>query len=540
MENVMIFGHKNPDTDSVTSAVALAYLKNQMQYQATPCILGDLTKETEFVLNYFGVEPPRKIDNVKIQVKDLLYDRIMALKPSNSILTAYKHMNDHKIRTLPIIDTEGYLIGIVTMKDIAISAIHGDLHTLSTTFNNIKNDLKADTLNYAHADVNGKIKITAFHDSTIIKNDIFNHQSVVITGDRYDIIEYAIQKKVQLIIITGGKDIPEMLIEKAAVSGINMIKTPFDTYYTSKLINQTNFVSSIMQRERLVRFKDNEYLDNCREIIQTSKHSKFPVTDEKGRYLGILGRTHFLNPSKKNVILVDHNEYAQSAEGLSEANVLEIIDHHKIGDISTSLPISFRNMPVGSTNTIIYQLFKEEGIEIPHHIAGLMMSGIISDTLYLKSPTTTVFDEMAVEKLSALTGIKAEEFALDMFKSGTSLAGQTVEDILFNDFKEFMLEGCKIAISQVFTLNFEEILNNRDPYLDFIQTIHHDRDHFLTLMVVTDIINEGSYMLFESKNEGLMSLAFEKAVSQGTFIENCVSRKKQIIPKLINALIILK
>ncbi len=539
-ENVMIFGHKNPDTDSVTSAIALSYLKNQTQYHALPCVLGDLSKESEFVLDYFNVDYPHRIDDVKIQLKDLLYDRIMALEPSNSILTATKHMNDNKIRTLPIVDSEGYLIGIVTMKDIAMSAIHGDLHSLNTTFSNIKSDLKAETLNYAHSDVNGRISITAFHDNSIIEEDIFGQNTVVITGDRFDIIDYAIQRKVQLIIVTGNKKIPELLIEKAAVTGVNMLKTPYDTYYTSKLINQTNFVSSIMKRERLVRFKENEYLENCREIIQTSKHSKFPLIDEKGRYLGIIGRTHFLNPAKKNVILVDHNEYAQSADGLSEANVLEIIDHHKIGDISTSLPILFRNMPVGSTNTIIYQLFKEEQIEIPKEIAGLMMSGIISDTLFLKSPTTTVFDEMAVGKLAEITDIKADTFALEMFRKGTSLAGKSVSDVFFNDFKEFMLEGCKIAISQVFTLNFQEILDSQSVYLEAIKKVHYDKDHYLTLMVVTDIIEEGSYMLFESKNDSIMSLAFEKSVEQGTFINNCVSRKKQIIPKLINALNILK
>ncbi|MBF4691861.1 putative manganese-dependent inorganic diphosphatase [Fusibacter ferrireducens] len=539
-EKVMIFGHRNPDTDSVTSAIALSYLKNKTQYEALPCVLGDLSKESEFVLDYFNMTYPHRIDNVKIQLKDLLYDRIMALEPSNSILAATKHMNDNKIRTLPIVDSDGYLIGIVTMKDIAMSAIHGDLHALNTTFSNIKSDLKAETLNYAHSDVNGKISITAFHDSSIIEEDIFDMNTVVITGDRFDIIDYAIQRKVQLIVVTGNKKIPELLIEKAAVTGVNMIKTPYDTYYTSKLINQTNFVSSIMKRDRLVRFKENEYLENCREIIQTSKHSKFPLVDEKGRYLGIIGRTHFLNPTKKNVILVDHNEYAQSAEGLSEANVIEIIDHHKIGDISTSLPIAFRNMPVGSTNTIIYQLFKEEQVEIPKDIAGLMMSGIISDTLFLKSPTTTVFDEMAVEKLTEITGIKTDTFALEMFKKGTSLVGKSVSDVFFNDFKEFMLEGCKIAISQVFTLNFQEILDNQLVYFETIKKVNHDRDHYLTLMVVTDIIKEGSYMLFESKNDSIMSLAFEKTVEQGTFIENCVSRKKQIIPKLIHALGILK
>ena len=262
--------------------------------------------------------------------------------------------------------------------------------------------------------------------------------------------------------------------------------------------------------------------------------------DERGKYLGILGRTHFLNPNKKNVILVDHNEYSQSADGIQEANVMEIIDHHKIGDISTNLPISFRNMPVGSTNTIIFQLYKEAQIEIPREIAGIMLSGIISDTLYLKSPTTTQYDEVAVEKLSEIACINVDEFALEMFKKGTSLVDKSVEDVFFSDFKEFMIEGFKIAISQVFTLNFEEILDNKSEYIKTIKSVNSDKDHYLTLMVETDIINEGSYLLYEAKNEAIISVAFEKSIEQGAFIENCVSRKKQIIPKLINAINILK
>lgn len=262
--------------------------------------------------------------------------------------------------------------------------------------------------------------------------------------------------------------------------------------------------------------------------------------DEQGRYIGIIGRTHFLNPTKKNVILVDHNEYSQSADGLVEANVLEIIDHHKIGDINTSLPISFRNMPVGSTNTIIFQLFKEEKVEIPKEIAGLMLSGIVSDTLFLKSPTTTYFDEHAVSVLKEIADIDLPKYALEMFKNGTSLEGRTVSEIFFNDFKEFVIEGYKLGVSQVFTLNFEEIIENKEKYLKLIQDVHDDKDHFLTLMLVTDIIKEGSYTLFECKHERLLSMAFEKNVEQGTFIENVVSRKKQIIPMLIGAINMIK
>lgn len=539
-DKTLVFGHKNPDTDSVTSAIALSYLKNQCGNLTEPCVLGEIAKEAEFVLGFFNIQKPRMIDNVKIQLKDLDFDRILPLEPSNSILKAYNHMNAYKIRTLPIVGPDGYLIGIITMKDIAMNAINGDYHAIHTTFNNIKQDLNADILNYGHSDINGHIVITAFHETTIIKQHRIEPDSIVITGDRFDIIEHAILTKVQLIIVTGDLEIPEVLIEKAKVSGVNLIRTSYDTYSTSKLITQTNFVSTIMNTSRIMKFRVDEYLENCREIIQTSKHSKFPVVDEQGRYIGIIGRTHFLNPTKKNVILVDHNEYSQSADGLVEANVLEIIDHHKIGDINTSLPISFRNMPVGSTNTIIFQLFKEEKVEIPKEIAGLMLSGIVSDTLFLKSPTTTYFDEHAVSVLKEIADIDLPKYALEMFKNGTSLEGRTVSEIFFNDFKEFVIEGYKLGVSQVFTLNFEEIIENKEKYLKLIQDVHDDKDHFLTLMLVTDIIKEGSYTLFECKHERLLSMAFEKNVEQGTFIENVVSRKKQIIPMLIGAINMIK
>lgn len=539
-DTTLVFGHKNPDTDSVTSAIALAYLRSSQGMPSTPHVLGDLPKETSFVLDYFKVQAPSKINNVKIQMKDLNYDAIEPLKPDHSILMAYNHMNKNRIRTLPITDDDDKLIGILTMKDIAMNAINGDIHTLNTTFENLKKDLNAEVLTFANPMVKGNIVITAFHKSTIIENNIFNRKSVVITGDRYEVIDYAIKSKVQLIIITGGQQIPQLLKERAAVSRVNIIVTPFDTYDTSKIINQTNFISTIMKTKRLIKFKADDYMDQAKEIIQTSKHSKFPIVDEEGKFLGIIGRTHLLNPSKKKVILVDHNEYGQSAEGLNQAEILEIVDHHKLGDIATALPISFRNMPVGSTNTIVYDLYKENNLEIPLPIAGLMMAGIISDTLYLKSPTTTPQDIKAVAELSSLLKISTSEFAMEMFKNGTSLEGKTPFEVIHNDFKIFLVDGYTIGISQVFTLNHEEVLKDQSIYLDELNKIHKKKDYFITLMLITDIINEGSYILYSTEHEGMLSHAFGIDVTQGVFVNNCVSRKKQVIPKLIDAINALK
>lgn len=536
----MVFGHKNPDTDSVTSAIALAHLR-KMQGQSTKAfVLGDIPKEAQYVLNYFNVSHPEKIDNVKIQMSDIDYDKVEPLKPEHSILTAYHHMNQYKIRTLPIVDDFNKLTGIITMKDIAMNTINGDSRTLNTTFENLKKDLNAYVMNYSNPMVKGTVVITAFHKDTIIDNDIFNEKSVVITGDRFEIIDYAIRKKVQLIIITGGQNIPQVLKDRAAVSRVNILITPYDTYDTAKIINQTNFISTIMKSKRLLKFKESAYMDHCKEIVQTSKHSKFPIVDDEGKYLGIIGRTHFLNPSKKRVILVDHNEYGQSAEGLSQADVLEIVDHHKLGDICTSMPIAFRNVPVGSTNTIIYMLYHEARVEIPTHIAGLMMAGIISDTLYLKSPTTTDHDIKAVQELSAKIDILPEKFAMDMFKNGTSLDGKTAHEIFYNDYKMFSVDGYTLGISQVFTLNHEEILNEKEKYIPLIEEIHNKKEHFITLMLVTDIIKEGSYMLYATEHEPVLAQAFGISIEQGVFIENCVSRKKQIIPKVIDAINVMK
>ncbi|MDK2866053.1 MAG: manganese-dependent inorganic pyrophosphatase [Clostridiales bacterium] len=539
-EKVMIFGHRNPDTDSVTSAIALAYLKSAQGMDATPYVLGEISKETAFVLNRFNVTAPDYLDNVKIQLKDLNLDRVDPLTPDESILTAYNHMNSHRIRTLPVVDDSHKLLGIMTMKDIAMNTINGDFYKLDTSFENVQRNLNGTVLNYGHPQINGHILITAFHDTTIIREDIFDKHSVIITGDRYDVIDYAIASKAQLIIITGDMKVPDKLVEKAAVTGVNMISTPFDTYYTSRIISQTNTLGSIMEHQKLIRFKEDEYLENVKELIQTSKHSKFPVVDSDGKYVGIISRRHLLNPGKKNVIVVDHNEHGQSAEGLHEANVIEVIDHHKIGDISTHLPIAFRNLPVGSTNTIIYQMFLEQQTAIPESIAGLMLSGIISDTLLLKSPTTTPLDETAVADLSKIVDVNPQQFAMEMFKTGTSVKGKTTKEVFFNDFKEFVQDGYKLGVSQVFTLDVEEIFEQKDAYLALISETHHHRDHYATLMVITDIINEGSYMLYESKHENLMALTFSKPVEQGTYIEDCVSRKKQIIPKLIDAIQMIK
>ncbi|NTW71902.1 MAG: putative manganese-dependent inorganic diphosphatase [Eubacteriaceae bacterium] len=530
MNEIMIFGHKNPDTDSVTAAIVMSNLKNSLGYYTKPYVLGEIRKESKFVLDYFGVKVPERLKDVKIQMKDLNYDKVKPFSHGNSIHDAYIYMGANRIRTLPVVDTQGALTGIVTMKDIAMSLIKSDQRNIETTYDNILRGIEGSEIVRSDEYISGDIIVTAFHLDTIEEMELFTKNSIVIVGDRFDIIKYAISSGVKMIIVTGRYELTEEILGLAKDSNVNIIGTKFDTYHTTKAFYLTNFVTGIMIKNNILTFKEEDYLDECRELIRDSEHSKFPLVDAMGKYLGIVGRSHVISPSRKKVILVDHNEYAQSAEGISDAEILEVVDHHKIGDISTTLPISFRNQPVGSTNTILFQIYRENQITIERHIAGLMLSGITSDTLLLKSPTTTEFDRRAVEELVKITGIDLNSYAMEMFKKGTDISGKSVEDIFFTDYKEFVMEDMRIGMSQLFTLNIEAISENIEEYLTYINQHSKNRNQYLTLFIVTDIIKQGSYIFYNESADKTINPIFGMEMVQGRFIENWVSRKKQIIP----------
>jgi len=536
--SILVFGHKSPDTDSVASAIALSYLKNQIGLNTTPCVLGSISKESQYVLDYFQLPAPKYISDVKVQVKDLQYDFANGISPKKSILSTYNLMEDNALETVGVVDENNKLLGIISMKNIAMGLIHGDFYHLETSLENIVQDLKGQVLSGDKEFFDGRVSIVAYYFKTI--KDHLGEDDIVIVGDRYDIIECAIMSKVQLIIITGGNKIPQKYIDLAIANNITMILVPKDTYYISKVINLCNYTSSIMRTTNIVKFNEIEYLDEVKDELSQSHFRNYPVIDNEDKFLGFINRKHIMNPTTKKVILVDHNEYGQSAEGLEEAEILEIIDHHKIGDISTSMPINFRNNNVGSTCTIIYSMYKENGVEVPFEIAGALLSGILSDTLLFKSPTTTDIDRKAVEELNMILELNIDDYAMDMFKFGTSLEGQSIEEIFYKDFKEFQLSTCKTGISQVFTLDIDDVFNRKDLFINYIKKIHKRMNYDITLLLITDILNEGSYILYQSKHNSLVPSAFNVADEQGIFTEGVVSRKKQVIPKLLNAIQLLK
>lgn len=537
MKYNLIFGHKTPDTDSVCAAITLAKLKNNLNEASKPYILGSVNKETEFVLNYFNVDVPEILDNVKIQIKDLDYDRVKPFNKYQSVHFAYFNMNENKLRTLPIVDDKGFLSGIITMKDIAMSLINTDQQHLCTSYNNIIETLIGKSLLKFDEIIDGDIIVAAFEEKTLRKSTIVNKNSIVIVGDRHDVLKYATEIGVKLIIVTGDMEVNPELIKLAEENKVNIISTPYQTYYTAKNISLSKYVKDIMKDKDIMMFTDDDYLNDCKEDVEQSRHSKFPIISKDNKYLGLLSRNHLINPQRKKVILVDHNEMNQSAEGLDEAEILEVIDHHKIGDIKTSIPIIFRNMPVGSSNTIIYHMYKENGVEINKEIAGLMLSGIISDTLLFKSPTTTEKDRKAVEELLKIVDMDLHKYAMEMFKAGTSLEGYSIEEILFQDFKKFNLVYKNVGISQVFTLDINQVMNRKEEFIELIDHITIDKDYYLIIMAVTDIVNEGSYIFYTSSKERLVKGIFEEEDAfQGIYVDKCVSRKKQIVPKVINAL----
>lgn len=536
--SIYVFGHKNPDTDSVASAIAFSYLKNRLGYDTIPCILGDINKETSYVLNYFQLPIPHFLKDVKIQVKDLQYSFDEGISGDTSILSVYQLMEKKNLQTIAIVDQENKLLGIVSMKDIAMGLIKGNYYHLKTSLNNLIHDLQGEVLSLHRSDFDGHLSVAAYYYKTMAGS--LTEKDIIIVGDTYSVIEEAIQSRVQLIIIAGGMPIPQKYIDMAKTKGVTMLSVPMDTYYVSKVINQCNDVSTIMRSKNIICFYENDYLEDIKEEMIHTHFRNYPVVDSNNTFLGFINKKHILNPQRKKTILVDHNEYSQSADGLEESEILEIVDHHKIGDISTSMPINFRNTAVGSTCTILYWMFKEYAIDIDPKIAGVLMAGIISDTLFFKSPTTTSMDKKAVSELNEIVSLDIEAFAMDMFKTGTSLEGQSIQQIFYEDFKAFNLDGFKTGISQVFTLDIEDIFNRKDALLSFIQETHKDNNYDITLLLITDIMKEGSYILYASKNNHLVPSAFHIEGKQGVFVKGVISRKKQVIPMLLEAIHLMK
>ena len=516
---VYIFGHKKPDTDSVTSAIALSYLKNQMGMKAEPRVLDKVNDETRFVLDYFNFEVPRLLDDVKIKIKDIKYYRDCYAYVTDSLYKVYDQMMNNNVTGMPILTLDNKFLGLITSKTIMNNMINDNFDSIDTVYNNILELLDGESI---------------FNFDTNIKGSI--NKSIFIAENLEEFKKYMVIKP-KLIIIANGFELDEESYEFAKNNKINVISTNFSEFKIDKLITLSNCCSILKDKMRKVYFYEDTYFEDFKEEAAKLGYNNYPILSSKGKCLGLIRITDLDKPKKKKVILVDHNEEKQSADGIEEADILEIIDHHKINTLSTNMPINFRNMTVGSTNTIIYSLYIENGIVIPKDIAGIMLSGIISDTLMFTSPTTTSYDKYVGEKLALISEIDIEFYSKKMFKAGTNLKGKSINEIINSDLKTYDINEKKVCISQLITLNSDEILQKKEEYVKEINQLAKNREFDVVLFSVTDVIKKGSYLIFNDSAKHIISSAFSiDNIEQGYYMNQILSRKKQILPKLMDVI----
>lgn len=534
MKEIYIFGHKKPDTDSVTSAIALSYLKNKQGLNTKPFILDSLNSESEFVLKYFNIETPKILNDVKLKVEDIEYYKDYYVKENVSILKAYESIREKKVTAVPVIAENKKLLGLITLKIIANELVSGNFNEIQTSYQNIIETLNGKEILKCDEEISGNILVGAYGSKTLIETIKLDPKTILIVGNRNSIIEYAIKSKTKLIIIVGGKELTEEQLKLAKENCVNIISTQYDSFHTAKLIGLSSYVKTLLSSARIESVSKKDYLETLLDISSKQGYNNYPVINEKGKCEGLIRITDIRKKNRRKVILVDHNELEQSVVGLEEAEIMEIVDHHKIGNLTTNKPINFRNMGVGSTNTIIYLMYKEARIEVPQNIAGIMFSGIISDTLNFTSPTTTHMDIEAANELEVIAGINRNEYATEMFKAGTNITGKTTEEIITGDLKVFQVEDEKIAVSQVLTLSAEEILSSKEKYIEAMERIKEAKGYSMLVMFLTDIMKKGSFVLYCENSKDRLQDAMEiKEIYQGIYMDGILSRKQQIIPRIM-------
>lgn len=535
LNEIYVFGHKNPDTDAVTSAINLSYLKQQQGLNAIPRVLGNINSETEFVLKYFNIKKPEYLNNVKLQIKDLDYNNNHCIDNNQSIYYAYNYMHEHGVNNIPIINKKK-VEGIIAMKDIAKYMISDDSKVLNASYQNIIEALEAEELLKFDDIIEGTFTIAAFKNTTFIENIKVDNNTIVLVGDRYKVIEYSIRNKAKLLVITGNHQIPDELYDLAKENKVNIIRTSFHTYETAKMISLSNYARQIARKD-ITTVDENDLVSDFIQLANKKKYSYYPVLDKNKNFVGNIELIDTNKQNRKQVMLTDHNEYDQSVDGLQEAEILEIVDHHNIGSIGTMAPINFRSMPVGSTNTLLYKMYKEMNVKIPKENAGLMLSGIISDTLLLVSPTTTELDKQTAKELAQIAEVDLNTYGLEMLKAGTSLKGKTEEDILFGDFKLYEVNNKKIGVTQVSTFDINDFTNSIEKYKELLNKNAENNNYDVFAFFITDILKNGSYVYYNEKAIEIMSKAFDiENLPQGTYLDGCVSRKKQVIPKIMKVL----
>ena len=536
-EIVYITGHKNPDTDSICSAIAYAELKKKRGIAAVPIRIGNINKETEFSLKYFGVDVPEYMETVRTQVSDLNIDFINPVSSDISLKTAWSIMQKNNIKVLPIVGENEELLGIVTLSDIThnfMDALENNILSASNTpLKNILETLNANLICGDEKDFRntGKVVIAAMMPDDL--EPFVEKGDIVLIGNRKDGQIKAIEIGASCIILTCGTKIDNDTIEFAKKSKCIIMETDNDTFTTARLINQSIPLGFIMTKENLVCFNINDFTDSIKEKMLKTRYRSYPVVDTDKKIKGFISRYHLISRKRKKIILLDHNEKLQTIDGIEQAEIIEVIDHHRIGDIQTSNPVFFKNEPVGSTSSLIANMYFENGIKPSKSIAGILCAAILSDTMKFKSPTSTHIDQAAAMKLAKIAEINIDEFAAALFRAGSSLKGMSPQEILKYDFKDFIIDKYKIGIGQINSNDPESFNAMRADLLTYMGKVLEQDNYNLILLMVTDIFYEGSHILFDGRDGEIVRKAFNLETDEKSiYLKGVVSRKKQVIPML--------
>ena len=540
---VVVIGHRNPDTDSICSAIAYAELKNKTSDLVCEARrAGKMNQETEFVLKKFGVTPPRMCTDVNPKIRDVDYRQIPGIPGSTSLRKAWEIMRDQKIDTLAVTSEDNELQGVITVKDIATANMDlfdtGILAKSRTSYRNILETLGA-TMVVGSEDAEcttGHIRIGTATPEMLESN--MEKGDIVILTNRYESQLCAIEKEASLIIICNGAKVGRTIQHIAAETGVAIMSAPCDTYAAAKLISQCAPISYYMTRDDIMKFTLVTPVADVTRVMAKVRHRYFPILDADGKYCGMISRRNIINLRKRRIILVDHNEATQAVEGFDQAEILEIIDHHRIGSLETSGPVYFRNQPVGCTATIITQMYDENGVEIPPQIAGLLLAAILSDTLVFRSPTCTPLDEASAKRLAKIAGVEIDEFASEMFEAGEKLDGKTAEEVFLQDFKVFMCGDIRFGVAQGSYMTRKNLLAAEallQPYLEEARNKQNVEDIY---MLLTDVPKEESVVISNGRYAAeVLADGFEtQPAEDGSFtLPGVVSRKKQFIPALMTA-----
>lgn len=538
---VGVIGHRNPDTDSICSAIAYAALKNAIgEISCEPLRAGALNGETEYVLRRFGVAPPELCPDVSAQVMDIDIRPMPGTDGMTTVRKAWETMRDQQISTLPITDENGYLTGIITLKDLAMANMDiSSTRFLSVSHTPYRNIIETLGGTLITGDPDGCVttgKVVVGAASPELMEEVLEPGDLVLVANRYESQYCAVEMGASCIVVCTGSAVPKTIIRLAKEKGCTIISTPHDTYPASCMISQSVPISYYMLRNNLLTFRTTDSVEDVKEVMGKVRFVYFPVLDTEGKYVGVISRRNLLNLRRKQLILVDHNEKTQCVDGWEEAEILEIIDHHRIGNLETSGPVYFRNQPVGCTATVIYQMYQEADQDVPADIAGLLLSAILSDTLKFQSPTCTPLDVRTAKSLSALAGVEIDDLAQAMFEAGESLEGKTAEEIFQQDYKTFLQGSLQIGVGQGSFVSQANYDKARAMVSEYLSTAKLNVD--MAFYMLTSLQDQSAMILCAGDGaQALLSRAFHtEPTDGGVLLPGVVSRKKQFVPQLIRAL----